>query len=72
MPINYAIQITEDNLPLIRLMHPIVDVDVKEDKNRFFLFTIDGPHTTTQHDVIHGDDLAIYYGDTEGRIVILK
>ena len=70
-PKKYAIRITERNLPLIRLLHPIVDVDVKEDTNRFFVFTIDGPMTTSQHDVVHGDDLEIYDGnDPDPRIIL--
>lgn len=68
---KYAIAITEANLALIRVLHPIVDVEVKEDINRFFLFTINGPMTTSEHDVVHGDDLKIYDGDdSEERIVI--
>lgn len=70
---KYAICITERNLPLIRLLHPIVDVDVKEDTNRFFVFTIDGPMTTSQHDVVHGDDLEIYDGnDPDPRIILFR
>lgn len=72
MPKKYAIAITEDNLALIRVMSPIVDVDVKEDTNRFFVFTIDSPRTTTQHDVVHGDDLPIYDGNEPGRRIIIK
>lgn len=72
MPTKYAIAITEDNLDLIRVMSPIVHIDVKEDTNRFFVFTVDSPRTTTQHDVVHGDDLPIYDGIESARRIILQ
>ena len=72
MPNKYAIRITEDNFSLIRVLHPIVDVEVKEDRNRFFVFTVVGPMTTGGHDVVHGDDLPIYDGNDLDRRVILQ
>ena len=72
MPKTYAIRITEDNLALINVLHPIVDVDLKEDQNRFFLFTVDGPMTTMEHDVVQEDDLEIYDGMHSGRRVIIQ
>ncbi len=72
MSSKYAIAITEDNLDLIRVLSPIVDVDVQEDRNRFFLFTIDSPRTTTEHDVVHGDDLAIYDGNSPTRRIVIQ
>lgn len=71
MSTKYAIRITEDNLALIRVLRPIVDLEVKEDRNRFFLFTVQLPNTTTQHDIVHEDDLAIYDGnDLDSRIIL--
>lgn len=72
MPNKYAIRITEDNLALIHVLHPIVDVDVKEDQDRYFLFTVVGPMTTGEHDVVHGDDLPIYDGNSPDRRIIIK
>jgi hypothetical protein len=68
---KYAIRITERNLALISVLHPIAPVDVKEDTNWFFVFTVDGPMTTTQHDVVQEDDLKIYDGnDTTERVTL--
>lgn len=69
-PIRYAIRITEANIALIRVLSPLHwNLDVKEDQNRYFLFTIDSPRTTTEHDVT--DDLAAYEDIREtNRIVI--
>ena len=73
MPNKYAIRITEANLALIRVLHPIVDVQLKEDTNRYFLFTVDGPMTTTEHDVVQEDDLYQYDGkkkDSQRTIIV--
>lgn len=72
MPTKYAIRITEDNLALIRVLSPIVDVDVKEDRNRYFVFMIDSPRTTTHHDIVAGEDLEHYDGNEAGKRVILQ
>jgi hypothetical protein len=72
MPTRYAIRITEDNLDLIRVLSPIVEIHVKEDINRYFLLTIDSPRTTTEHDVVEEADLAIYDGNREGKRIIIK
>ena len=59
----YAIRITQDNHALVRLMSSLSEqaTVVKEDKT-YFLFTIDSPSTTTDHDVVHEDDLYHYDG----------
>lgn len=60
---KYAIRITPDNLALIHVLRPIVHVEVKEDRERFFLFTVDTPETTTDHDIVQKDNLMDYDGD---------
>lgn len=54
---KYAIRITEDYMPLIDLVHPLVEVRVTGDPNRFFLFTIVSPMTTGDHDIMSTIDL---------------
>lgn len=71
LPAKYAIRITEYNLALIRVLRPIVEINVTEDTNRFFLFTVDSLKTTTEHDVVQGDDLKIYDGDSDIERIIL-
>lgn len=71
-PNKYAIRITEDNLALVRILCPMWNIEVKEDTNRFFLFTVDSRNSTTDHDVVQGDDLEGYDGDEPGRRIILQ
>jgi hypothetical protein len=72
MPLKYAIRITLANLALIRVLHPIVEVELKEDTNRYFLFTVHLPNSTIEHDVVAEDDLYNYDGHQKGqRIIIL-
>jgi hypothetical protein len=52
MPGKYAIRITEAYLPLIQLLHPLVEVRVTEDTDRFFYFDIVSPMTTGNHDIM--------------------
>lgn len=52
MPNKYAIRITEANLALIKLLNPIVDVQLKEDTDRYFYFDVVGPMTTGEHDIM--------------------
>ncbi len=71
MPKKYAIRITEDNLALIQLLDPIMNVEVIEDRTRYFLFTVGAIRKTTEQDIVHEDDLAIYDGnDLEPRVII--
>jgi hypothetical protein len=72
MRTKYAIRITEDNLDRIRDFDPIVDIVVKEDHNRFFLFTEESDGTATEHDVVEEVDLAIYDGKDAGTRIILE
>jgi hypothetical protein len=57
MSTKYAIRITEKNLDLIRMLSPIVDIDYPEDRDKYFVFTVDSPRTSTQHDVVEENDL---------------
>lgn len=70
---KYAIRITEEHLPLIDLIHPLVEVRVnRKDTDRYFLFTIVSPMTTGDHDVVQGDDLENYDGIYRGHRTIIK
>jgi hypothetical protein len=59
----YALRITEANHALVRVLSPFSEeaTRVKED-NTYFLFTVDSPTSTTDHDVVHEDDLYNYDG----------
>jgi hypothetical protein len=69
---KYAIRITEQTLALVRVLSPFSEqaTMVKEDKT-YFLFTVDSSTTTTDHDVVHEDDLYNYDGhQTEDRVIL--
>jgi hypothetical protein len=73
MPNKYAIRITEANLGLIKLLHPIVDVQLKlTDTNRYFYFDIDGPMTTTNHDIMDGDSLRNENDVINGERIVIE
>lgn len=70
---KYAVRITEANLEQIRAQNPVVDVNVKEDQDRYFLYTVDSElGYSTEHDIVHGDDLALYDGDEAGTRIVLQ
>lgn len=69
---KYAIRITEENLDLIRILRPIVDINVRHFNNRYFLFTTTNSNLTTEHDVVEGSDLAIYDGDAPGKRIVIQ
>jgi hypothetical protein len=71
MPTKYAIRITKANFALIQLLHPIVDVQLTEDTDRYFYFDVVGPMTTGEHDIM--DKVCLYNEDdvqSGERIVI--
>lgn len=73
MPKKYALRITEKNHALVTVLSSLQaqSTVVKEDKT-YFLFTVDSPNTTTDHDVAHEDDLYNYDGNLkEPRIILL-
>lgn len=68
---KYAIAITEKNLALIEFLSPWGRPVVKE-TNTYFLFTIDSPDTTTDHDIVEEDNLYDYDGRLkESRTILL-
>jgi hypothetical protein len=71
MPKKYAIRITENTLDLVTVLNSGVRPRRGEGNNTYFLFAVDSPNTTTDHDVVHMDDLAIYDGnDPDPRIIL--
>ena len=70
MPTKYAVRIVDDTLDLIEVLwggrRPVV-----KEYNTYFLFTIDSPSTTTDHDVVHEDDLYNYDGNQKDQRHIL-
>lgn len=69
---KYAIIITQRTHPLVRVMSSLSEqsIVVKEDKT-YFLFTVDSTDTTTDHDVVHEDDLYDYDGCLKEERTIL-
>lgn len=67
----YAIRITQSTRDLVQVLWGGRHVDVKEDLT-YFLFTVDSPTSTTDHDVVHEDDLYNYDGmQKEQRRILL-
>lgn len=72
MPNKYAIRITEANFALIKLLHPIVDVQLTEDTDRYFYFDVVGPMETSQHDIM--DKVCLYNEDDvqQGERIVIE
>jgi hypothetical protein len=69
---RYALRITEKNHPLVTVLSSLsTQATVVQGEETYFLFTIDSPSTTTDHDVVHEDDLYNYDGHLEEERVIL-
>lgn len=72
MPNKYAIRITEANLALIKLLHPLVDVQLTEDTDRYFYFDVVGPMTTGEHDIMDWDCLQNEDDVQSGERIIIE
>lgn len=67
---KYAIRIVDDTLDLIEVLSPWGRPVVKE-TNTYFLFTVDPPTTTKDHDIVEEADLGIYDGDNQDIRIVL-
>jgi hypothetical protein len=55
-PVKYAIRVSEANLDLITVLNDGVRPLVEEEPT-YFLFEVDGPKSTTNHEIKREDDL---------------
>jgi hypothetical protein len=70
MPAKYAIHIDEKNLDLITVLNNGVRPLVQEEST-YFLFEVDGPKSTTNHEIKAEDDLYDEKGHAKGYLKFL-